>query len=271
MTILESIQDVLQGQKSGLSAREIYEEIVTRNLYQFGAKHPEQVVNAEIRRHCVGLDFPTASPNKYFVIVSNEGKKNRYFLKTDTSENSSVVHELKSADKDILPEEKVMCALDEHIKQIKAQLTEIILNCPPSFFEHMVVDLLLKMGYGYDNKSGVVVGASHDGGIDGIINEDKLGLDLIYIQAKRYSPGNHVGRKEIQAFVGAMNSIQKGVFITTSSFTKEAQNYGIQQQVKHIKLIDGHALMDLMIKFGIGVDQVKDFHIYKINSDYFQD
>lgn len=271
MTILQAIQNVLAGQTVGLSAKEIYEEIVERNLYQFGAKHPDQVVNAEIRRHCVGLDFPTASPNKYFVISSDTGRKNRYLLKSSIDTPKASIQERKSSDKDILPEEKVMCALEEHISQIKHQLMETILEYPPSFFEHMVVDLLLKMGYGDDNESGIVTGASHDGGIDGIISEDKLGLDLIYIQAKRYSPDNHVGRKEIQAFVGAMNSIQKGVFITTSSFTKEAHNYEAQQQLKHVKLIDGHMLMDLMIKFGVGVECVQDFHIYKIDSDYFQD
>ena len=271
MTILEAIQEVLRDRTDGFTAKEIYEEIVKRNLYQFGAKHPDQVVNAVIRRHCADLDFPTAAPSKHFVISSNDGKKNKYLLKTDDNMMKIAVQERKTLDKDKLPEEKVMSALDEHIKQIKHLLMETILAYSPSFFEHMVVDLLLKMGYGYDNKSGIVTGTSHDGGIDGIINEDKLGLDLIYIQAKRYSPNNHVGRKEIQAFVGAMISIQKGVFITTSSFTKEAQNYAEEQQLKRIKLIDGHMLLDLMIKYGIGVERVQNFYIYRIDTDYFQD
>ena len=271
MTILEAIQEVLKNQTDGLTAKEIYEEIVTRNLYQFGAKHPDQVVNGEIRRHYVDLDFSTAAPNKYFTIVSYEGKKNKYLLKTSIDTMRPAVLERKTADKDTLPEEKVVSALDEHIKQVKHALMETILEYSPSFFEHMVVDLLLKMGYGYDSKSGIVTGASHNGGIDGIISEDKLGLDLIYIQAKRYSPDNHVGRKEIQAFVGAMSGIQKGVFITTSSFTKEAQVCADLEQLKHIKLIDGEMLMDLMIKYRVGVESVHDFHIYKIDSDYFQD
>lgn len=139
----------------------------------------------------------------------------------------------------------------------------------PDFFEQLVVELLLKMGYGYDKNSGIVTGGPHDNGIDGIISEDKLGLDLIYIQAKRYSKDKKVGRKELQAFVGAMGHIQKGVFITTSSYTKEAFEYGTNQQQKSIKLIDGDLLADYMVKYGIGVESVKTFNIFKINTDYF--
>ena len=98
----------------------------------------------------------------------------------------------------------------------------------------------------------------------------KLGLDVIYIQAKRYLNTNKVGRKELQAFIGAMEHIQKGVFITTSSYTKEAYDFGTQQQQKNIKLIDGDLLADYMVKYGIGVESVKTFNIYKINSDHFK-
>ncbi len=99
--------------------------------------------------------------------------------------------------------------------------------------------MLIAMGYGYDKDSGIVVGGSHDGGIDGIIFEDKLELDKIYLQAKKYKIGNTVGRKDLQAFVGAMQNVHKGVFITTSSFTKEAVVYAKNQQQKSLKLIDG--------------------------------
>ena len=116
----------------------------------------------------------------------------------------------------------------------------------------------------------MVTGGSHDNGIDGIISEDKLGLDLIYIQAKRFSANNKVGRKDLQAFIGAMGNIQKGVFITTSTYTKEASAFGKQQQQKNIKLIDGDMLAEYMIKYQIGVECVKTFDIYKIDSDYFQ-
>jgi len=144
----------------------------------------------------------------------------------------------------------------------------LVLKNSPAFFEHLVVDLLLKMGYGYDQKSGIVVGNSHDGGIDGIINEDKLGLDLIYIQAKRYSEENTVGRKELQAFVVAMENVQKGVFITTSKFSKEAIDF-VKRQQKRIKLIDGKLLSDLLVKYQIGINVVQTISLYKIDTDYY--
>lgn len=271
MTIIEAIKEVLKNEPAGLSSAEIYQQIIDRNLYQFGAKNPIGVVNGEIRRHCIGLDFPTAYPVKHFIIVGKDGKK----LKFSISENKQQ-HSVKTPDyiindnSEFLPEEKIASAIDEHLSQIKQQLLDNIMANPPEFFERLVVELLLKMGYGYDKKSGIVTGGSHDNGIDGIISEDKLGLDLIYIQAKRYASGNKVGRKELQAFIGAMGHIQKGVFITTSTYTKEASTFGTQQQQKSIKLIDGDLLADFMVKYGIGVESVKIFNIYKIDSDYFQ-
>jgi restriction system protein len=126
------------------------------------------------------------------------------------------------------------------------------------------------MGYGYDQTSGVVVGGPHDGGIDGIISEDKLGLDLIYLQAKRYKPGNTVGRHDLQAFVGAMQNVQKGVFITTSSFTKEAIQYAEQQQQKNLKLIDGAMLSSLMIRYEVGIIVEDTIKIYRLDAAYFE-
>jgi len=146
-----------------------------------------------------------------------------------------------------------------------------VINNTPAFFEHLVMDLLLAMGYGTDKTSGVVTGRSHDGGIDGIISEDKLGLDLIYIQAKRYDPSNKVGRKELQAFIGAMEHVQKGVFITTSSFTKEAMSFIEKQQQKNIKLIDGKLLSDLLVKYEVGVIAAQYFKVYKLDTEYFNE
>lgn len=126
------------------------------------------------------------------------------------------------------------------------------------------------MGYGYDASSGIVVGGSHDGGIDGIISEDKLGLDLIYLQAKRYALKNSVGRKDLQAFVGAMQNVQKGVFITTSTFSNEARKYAEQQQQKNLKLIDGEMLNALMIKYEVGITTEDSIKIYRVDSSYFE-
>lgn len=269
MTINEAIKEVLNSCEHGLTSKQIYEEIVARNLYSFKAKNPEHVVNTNIRRRCVDLDFPTSHPIKLFKIVGYEGKKIRYALLQSKEElKPTNTHQMPKI-VDALPEERLLNAFKEHIKQIKQELLERILNEHPNFFEQLVVDLLLKMGYGYDKNSGVVTGGSHDNGIDGIISEDKLGLDLIYIQAKRFANSNKVGRKELQAFIGAMGHIQKGVFITTSSYTKEAYNFGMQQQQKSIKLIDGELLVEYMVKHGVGVECVKSFNIYKIDSDYF--
>ena len=270
MTIIEAIKDVLKNEPKGLSSAEIYQKIIENNLYQFGAKNPVGVVNGEIRRHCVGLDFPTAYPVKHFAIAGKDGKKLKFVVNKNI--NSNNIHQSKKVIEDnteSLPEEKIANAMNEHLQQIKQQLLDNVMLNHPDFFEQLVVELLLKMGYGYDKNSGIVTGGPHDNGIDGIISEDKLGLDLIYIQAKRYSKDKKVGRKELQAFVGAMGHIQKGVFITTSSYTKEAFEYGTNQQQKSIKLIDGDLLADYMVKYGIGVESVKTFNIFKINTDYF--
>ena len=176
---------------------------------------------------------------------------------------------VKKETADRLPEEKITEAWDKHISALKTDITEQILRNTPSFFERLVVDLLLKMGYGYDNDSGFVTGQSHDGGIDGIIYQDNLGLDRIYIQAKRYAPGNKVSRSVLQAFVGAMEDVQKGVFITTSQFTNEAVSYATKQQQKQIKLIDGPLLAELLVKYEIGLSTVQTLKIYRIDSDYY--
>ena len=127
-----------------------------------------------------------------------------------------------------------------------------------------------KMGYGYGSDSGITVGGPHDGGIDGIISEDKLGLDLIYLQAKRYKESQKVGSKDLQAFVGAMKNVQKGVFITTSSFTREAMKFVEEQQQKNLKIIDGKLLAELMVKYEVGVKVQQSFHVYKPDISYFE-
>ena len=155
--------------------------------------------------------------------------------------------------------------------ELAIELVEKIKECSPNFFERLVVDLLIKMGYGGSRKeAGRVIGKSGDSGIDGIINEDKLGLDTIYIQAKKWE-GN-VGRPEIQKFVGALagQGAKKGIFITTSSFSKEAREYQPKNDTK-IVLIDGHDLANLMIEHGIGVSTKINYEIKKMDTDYFEE
>lgn len=273
MTITEAICMVLQENEEGLTAKEIYNEIVKRELYTFGAKSPVNVVNSQIRRRCFDLDFPTASPLKQFKIVGYQGKKPKYYLSNQQDmqayEADGISRQGTDMAADYLPEEKIAVAWKEHLSNIKQQVLESILKNSPDFFEHLVVELLLKMGYGSDKNSGIVTGRPHDGGIDGVISEDRLGLDLIYIQAKRYSSNCKIGRKDLQAFVGAMEHVQKGVFITTSSFTKEAEEFIRKQQQKSIKLIDGSLLSELLVKYEIGVLPAERITIYKLDYDYF--
>lgn len=272
MIIVEAIKKVLEDSNDGLTTQRIYSEIVERGLYSFGAKNPVGVVNSQIRRRCKDLDFPTAYPVKLFEICGYAGKKPKFRLLGQQDTPKEEPKTPKGVERvDLLPEEKLGIALSEHIESIKQQVFDSVINNTPAFFEHLVMDLLLAMGYGTDKTSGVVTGRSHDGGIDGIISEDKLGLDLIYIQAKRYDPSNKVGRKELQAFIGAMEHVQKGVFITTSSFTKEAMSFIEKQQQKNIKLIDGKLLSDLLVKYEVGVIAAQYFKVYKLDTEYFNE
>ena len=269
MTIVEALKEVMKNHPKGLTSKEAYEEIIARKLYSFPAKNPVAVVNGTIRKHCLRLDFATASPIKHFTMVDYKGKKPCFALVTDSNFQNSL-KEIGGSDSELLSEEKMQKAYEEHIVHIKELLMDLIMNNDPRFFEQLIVDLLLKMGYGYDKSAGVVVGGSHDGGIDGIISEDKLGLDLIYLQAKRYKRSKKVGCQELQAFVGAMQNVQKGVFITTSYFTREAKEYAITQQQKNLKLIDGEMLAGLMIRYEIGIIPETAFKIYKIDQSYFE-
>ena len=271
MRIVDALVEVLKENES-LTYKEAYLKIEERNLYQFGAKDPEAAVNAKLRCHCEGLDFPGASPVKYFKIVGRKETRNLYALVKEGQEDSGKTEKkVKSVtEDDLLPEEKIDLTYHLYKVNIKRQILEHIMDCHPSFFEQLVIDLLLEMGYGADELSGQVLGKAHDGGIDGVIYEDMLGLSKIYIQAKRNDSKNTIGRPLLQAFVGAMEDVQKGVFITTSSFTKEAREYAKKQQQKSLKLIDGDLLAELMIKYGIGLEKVESYTVYKINEDYYE-
>jgi restriction system protein len=163
--------------------------------------------------------------------------------------------------------------LEEAHQSIRGVLAQELLDrvqkCRPEFFEHLVVELLVKMGYGGSRKdAGERVGQSGDGGIDGIIKEDRLGLDVIYLQAKRWQ--DSVGRPEVQKFVGALQGqhARKGVFLTTSTFTKDAIEYAARLDSK-VVLIDGKRLAELMIDFDLGVSTAATFSLKRIDSDYF--
>lgn len=166
--------------------------------------------------------------------------------------------------------------MDEAYNEISEALIDELLSAikkqSPRFFERLVIKLLVAMGYGGSFEDAVsVTQYSHDEGIDGIIKEDKLGLDSVYVQAKRYDNGN-IGRKEIQSFVGALSGkgATKGIFLTTSNFTKEAREYLPASNIKII-LIDGKQLCNYMIEYNIGVSSKQIYEIKKLDSDFFEE
>jgi restriction system protein len=166
-------------------------------------------------------------------------------------------------------------ALEEAYENLRDELADELLgrlkNISPAFFERVVVELLVKMGYGGSRAdAGKAIGRSGDGGIDGIIKEDKLGLDVVYIQAKRWD-NNPVGRPDVMQFAGALQAqrANKGIFITTSRFTDDARNY-VSQIGSKIVLIDGEQLTSLMIEHDVGVSTVSLYPVKKVDSDYFE-
>ena len=169
------------------------------------------------------------------------------------------------------PEETLDKAYQSIRESLASDLLSKVVQLSPAFFERLVVELLVKMGYGGSMKdAGKAIGKSGDEGIDGTIKEDKLGLDIIYIQAKRWSPGNTVGRPELQKFVGALagQGAKKGIFITTSSFSNDAKSYTPRNETK-IVLIDGEQLAQLMIDHNLGCTTQQIYELKKIDSDYF--
>jgi restriction system protein len=167
-------------------------------------------------------------------------------------------------------------ALEAAYENLRDELADELLarlkKSSPAFFERVVVELLVKMGYGGSRAdAGKAIGKSGAGGIDGIIKEDKLGLDVVYIQAKRWE-NNPVGRPDVMPFVGALQAqkANKGIFITTSRFTDEARSY-VSQVGSKIVLIDGEQLTSLMIEHDVGLSTVSMYPVKKIDTDYFDE
>ena len=222
------------------------------------------------------------SPKGIEILKKKPGKINIEFLEQFSEFNE--FRKKRNTDKEIdvnkslidsankTPEE----LLEEHYTAIQLDIAHELLNktkeCSPDFFEKLVVDLVVAMGYGGSRlDAGKAVGKSGDGGIDGIIKEDRLGLDTIYIQAKRWEAP--VPLKEVRDFTGALmaKGAHKGIFVTTSSFSKDAYEHTKSVKQPKIVLIDGNALVNLMIELGIGVSTQKTYRISKIDSDYFEE
>ena len=167
------------------------------------------------------------------------------------------------------PTEQVQAGIERIEEEVSAELLHRLQGKEPAFFEQAVVDLLLAMGYGGTTGAGTVTQLSNDGGIDGVIDQDVLGLSRVYIQAKRYADGNTVGRPDVQAFVGALSGkADGGVFITTSSFSDGARAYADKVPMRII-LIDGKRLASLMIRYGVGVQVKETYQVVEIDEDFF--
>lgn len=195
------------------------------------------------------------------------------FIHTESKGENSTSEQTILDDSDKTPEEIIGALSEQLTLQLANDILDEICNNSPDFFEDLVVDLLLKMGYGGLEGSGEVTKRTGDGGVDGIIKQDELGLDMIYIQAKRWEKDSTVSRPEIQKFAGALlgEGATKGVFITTASFSKSAVDYASSVPNAKIILIDGLTLARFMIKHDLGVSTNNTILIKKIDSDYFEE
>lgn len=256
-----------------MTSKQIYHEIVARNLYNFAAKSPEHVVSSILRKHCFGLDFPSASPRKVFIIDSRTHGNTYYKIWNGKQSDPNLLAIKTVSNNESLPEEVLQKNYELHISSVKSELLDYIHSSDPVFFEKLVLDLLLRMGYGWNSDfAGMVVGGAGDHGIDGIINEDKLGLESIYIQAKRYTK-NPVSPNEVREFIGSMSlkGARKGVFFSSSKFTAQAVAHAKESTSVKITLIDGNNLCDLLLQHGMGVVKIKEYCVFSVDKNFFQD
>jgi len=217
-----------------------------------------------------GREVLTANAERIDMRTLAQFEEYRRFRSRNESDHAA---EPLSPSTEAAPEEEI----DRAYEQLRAALAEDLRTrlfaSTPSFFEHAVVHVLLAMGYGGGRReAGERLGQSGDEGIDGVIREDVLGLDAIYVQAKRWDPARPVGRPEIQAFIGALHGARatKGVFMTTSRFTEEAKQYA-STMTPRVVLIDGRRLAELMIDHGVGVSTQQVYELKRVDEDYFQD
>ena len=221
-------------------------------------------------RSLIGL-FPNGAREKDIKQLGEDpASPIRIYQSTVTRDKPVQTTEVETADAAALtPIEQVQSGIERINQEIAADLLDRLQGKEPGFFEQAVVDLLLAMGYGGTTGTGNVTQLSNDGGIDGVIDQDILGLNRVYIQAKRYATGNTVGRPDLQAFVGALSGkADSGVFITTSTFSNGAREYANSVPTRII-LIDGKRLTSLMIRYGVGVQVRETYKVVEIDEDFF--
>lgn len=223
--------------------------VITASGKELLAKNPSNIDNNTLNNYKAFRDFRDRSRT------------------ADNDSNNQTVIELPLQQ---TPEDAMASAYKRLRSELEAEILEQVSKVSPTFFEQIVVDLIVAMGYGGSKQdAGRAIGKSGDGGVDGIIKEDKLGLEAIYLQAKRWEAT--VGRPEIQKFAGALQGLRatKGIFITTSSYSKDALEY-VQQIASKIILIDGKTLVRYMVDHNVGVSIVGRYEIKSVDSDYFE-
>jgi restriction system protein len=168
------------------------------------------------------------------------------------------------------PDERIEAAFEDLNAALRNELIERVRTMDPTSFEKLIIDLMLGMGYGAGG-SGQHLGRTNDGGVDGVINEDVLGLDIIYLQAKRYAEGNAIGVDKIREFAGSLDErgATKGVFVTTRHFAPQARAYA-QRSPKRLTLIDGEELTRLLVRYGVGVRAYRGLQLKRVDTDYFE-
>lgn len=181
--------------------------------------------------------------------------------------------EVDTVESEITPQERIETAVGEIESALAADIVQRVRNLSPKFLELVILELLHAMGYGASDTDIEHVGGPGDEGVDGVIHQDTLGLQRIYVQAKRYKADSTIGRPDIQKFVGALSGLgaNGGVFITTSTFSSEAREYANKNLSARIILIDGNEFGQLMVKHGIGVQKRRTYSIVDIDEDYFED
>jgi restriction system protein len=216
------------------------------------------------------LDILKSKPSKIDAAFLKQFPEFIEFISPKNDGQASEIGTIESPESQT-PLEVLESAYQRLRRELADELLQTVRAATPAFFEHLVVDLLVAMGYGGSLKdAGKAVGRTGDDGVDGIIKEDRLGLDAVYIQAKRWTAV--VGRPEVQAFAGSLEGhrARKGVFIATSQFSKEAREY-VTRIEKRIVLIDGEQLAQLMMDFGVGVTEVDTYKVKKLDRDYFEE
>lgn len=223
-----------------------------------------------------GKALLTTAPERIDVALLMQMPEFREFYRNEggaTEQESTDARPINTASPTTTPEEQIDAAHAALKAALRDELLQRILANSPAFFEQLIVDFLVAMGYGGSHKDAAAqLGRSGDGGVDGIVNEDRLGLDRIYIQAKRYAPGNPVGSPAVGGFVGSLVSLgaTKGVFVTTSTFSQPARDF-VKHLAQRVVLIDGQELADLMIEHGVGVRGYRTVDFNRLDEDFFDE